>query len=197
MNHSSRGVEVLLLRHEETPHNAESRYQGSSEPGLSEAGRRRTRRLRPILEAKLGDADGLWCSALRRSQETARLLFPEREIQVDSRLNELDFGDLEGLTSREAEEQVGESYVRWRRNPESEPPPGGEPLSEVEERVIDWLGGLSPGSGHLAVTHVVPIRVAMAVVLEIPLRRLRPLWIDPGDWVRLVVPADRSLEGRL
>lgn len=179
-------AELLLVRHERTRYNEESRYQGRSDPGLSEAGRERAHGLRSILEPKVEPGDTVWSSSLRRSRETAAILFPGHDRRVDPRLDELDFGEMEGLTSHEARVELGGAFERWARSPETGAPPGGERMSTLEARVREWLRELRPGSLNVAVTHVVPIRVLTATILQIPLPRLRPLRLDPGDWMRFL-----------
>lgn len=186
-------VELVLVRHGTTPGNEERRYQGRSEVSLSGDGRRQARELGQMIGADLGPDAPVWCSPLRRGRETARLAFPDRELRTDPRLAELDLGELEGLTHTEAEERLGDRYLDWIREPETGAPPGGEPLPALRERVTDWLRGLARQERHVAVTHLGPIQVLTSLVLDLPLARTRRLKIEPGDWTRLLVPADHSV----
>lgn len=183
-------VELLLVRHGATPENEEGRYQGRADAALSEAGRRQARAVRDSVGGQLVPDAPVWCSPLRRSQETAQLAFPDRELRTDPRLAELDFGELEGLTHAEAEDRLGDRYLDWVRAPEGGAPPGGEPLRALRKRVTDWLRGLARQQRHVAVTHLGPIQVLTSVVLDLPLSRARLLKAEPGDWSRLLVPDD-------
>lgn len=182
-------VELVLLRHGRTHLNEEHRYQGVSDPGLSEAGRREARSIADGLGRGLAEEATLWCSSLRRSRETVRWAFPDRQPRVDDRLDELDFGDLEGRTHREATDELGERYEGWIRRPGGGAPPGGESLGALEGRVTGWLRDLERGRTHVAVTHLGPIQALIARVLEIPLQRARRVRVETGGWTRLLVPA--------
>lgn len=178
-------VDLLLVRHERTSYNEESRYQGSLDLGLTETGRERARLLRRVLDKKLSDEFVVWSSTLRRSRETATLVFPNREIRSDPRLIELNFGRVEGLTHEEAEEKLGSSYREWVRSPAEGAPPGGESMLELRERLLDWLAELRGRNMHVVVTHLVPIKTLMSVALQVPFSDLHNFRIDPGDWIRL------------
>lgn len=186
-------VDLLLVRHERTSLNEENRYQGSLDPGLTESGRERARLLGRVLEETLSEEFVVWSSTLRRSRQTATLAFPDREIHTDSRLVELDFGELEGLTHEEAEERIGDPYRDWLRAPEDEAPPGGESPLALRRRVLRWIRDLPPGSTHVAVMHLLPVKTLAWCVLDVAPSQLRPLRIDPGDWLRLRVAEHPSL----
>lgn len=186
-------VELLLVRHGRTAWNEQRRYQGRSDPPLSPGGREEARALSG---SPAGGSEGspvVWCSTLRRSRETARLAFPDRELRSDPRLDELDFGALEGLTHRQAVEALGDRYERWIRDPEVGAPPDGEPLDELRARVSAWLRDLPLGETHVAVTHLGPIHVLAAAVLDVPLARAHRLKLEPGGSLRLLVPSDHDL----
>lgn len=186
-------VELVLVRHGHTPMNEERRYQGVSDPGLSGAGRRQARSLADGLGAGLPADATVWCSSLRRSRETAERAFPGHAPRVDPRLDELDLGELEGRTHLEAVEALGERYERWTRDPWSCAPPGGEAPDALERRVTSWLRDLDRGRTHVAVTHLGPIRLLTALVLDVPPARAARLQTEPGSWARLVVPSDHPL----
>src|SRR5689334_2650946 len=87
------GVPLIAIRHAPTEWNAAKRLQGRTDVALSAEG---------IAAAKTWRADRSWdryrvlASPLKRAQETARLLFPARDIALDPRLMEMDFGAWEG-----------------------------------------------------------------------------------------------------
>lgn len=186
-------VELLLVRHARTGLNEESRYQGVSDAGLSEAGREQARELGEALRGALPDGAGVWSSSLRRSRETARLAFPGRELRPDPRLDELDLGRLEGRSHPEAKRHVGEPYDRWLRDLAGSAPPGGESPERLRRRTTDWVRDLSPGRVHVAVTHDGPIQCLTAMVLGVPWERVRLLKLEPGRWRRLLVPAGHEI----
>lgn len=182
-------VELLLVRHGETESNRDGRYQGRTDGELTGEGREQARALGSSPHLRSADAP-VWCSTLRRSRRTARLAFPDRARRPDSRLDELDFGDLEGRTHREAEEELGSAYRSWLRNPASGAPPNGESMTSLRSRLCDWLRDLPRERTHLAVTHLGPIQVLTAMALDVPLSRSRRLKTEPGEWTRLLIPGD-------
>lgn len=95
---------IYLIRHGETAFNSEKRYQGSLDISLSEAGRE-----------KLAAADFcpevVYTSHLRRTQETARVIFPEAKLVPVRDLREMSFGDYEGRT--QAELAGDEAHQVW------------------------------------------------------------------------------------
>lgn len=131
---------LLLVRHAATAWNEAGRYQGGSDPDLSETGFRAARLLGEVLGADLRAGDGpIWCSDLRRATETARQAFPGEPLRLDARLRELSFGVFEGRTHEENLERTPEAYRRWMADPKLHPPPGGESLEAFRRRVREWL----------------------------------------------------------
>src|SRR5690242_17243258 len=94
----ARAVPLVAIRHAPTEWNAARRLQGRTDIPLSAEGMAAARRWR---------TDPGWssfrvlASPLRRAQETARLLFPTRDIALDPRLMEMDFGTWEGQSLAE------------------------------------------------------------------------------------------------
>jgi len=116
---------IYLLRHGETAWNAQRRYQGLSDIPLSKRGR-----------ALLGQADfspeRVWVSPLRRTAETAAVLFPFAEQTVIPDFRELDFGTFEG---RSADEMASDlAYRTWVEGGCSGRCPGGEDWEEFSSR---------------------------------------------------------------
>ncbi len=88
---------LLLIRHGEMMPEFIGRYIGQTDAGLSDDARRTCSGLAD------GKAvpDRIYSSPLVRALESARLIFPKREILTDSRLMEIHFGDFEGCTFAE------------------------------------------------------------------------------------------------
>ena len=144
-------LELWLIRHGETDWNRERRIQGQQHNVLSCLGEQQARRLGSRLIGE--NFDTIYCSDLKRTVQTAALVFPGRTVAFDERLREIGRGVLEGGRGVDfAGEQLehyhamlGDSY-RFR-------PPGGENHLDVQERAVAWLGSL-PRSGKVAaITH--------------------------------------------
>ncbi len=147
-------IELWLVRHGESTYNAEGRYAGWADPGLTAAGVEMARALGPVLADT--SFDGIWRSDRRRTADTAKLAgFPD--AAVDERLREIHFGGLEGLTYFEA----GEEWRHRLRSFDDFEAPGGESITELRARVHAFLDDLPPGR-HLVFSHGGWIRCVIA-----------------------------------
>ncbi|HZD03553.1 MAG TPA: histidine phosphatase family protein [Longimicrobiales bacterium] len=192
-------ADLLLVRHGETALNASGRYQGWLDPGLSDAGRRQALEAgRVVQEAGLRPAM-VWSSDLRRARETTLLAFSGLPVRADRRLRELHFGAWEGWTWEEARREHPEAFDAWCRDPEVVPPPGGETLAELRDRLDHWWhesASWARGTdGTLAVVaHAGPLRVLLARLLALPpawrwesmlrIRRGAVVRAGPWPWLR-------------
>lgn len=77
-----------------------------------------------------------------RSQRTLKLVLngyhPNIQIFTDPRIKERDYGDLTGLNKDEIAGKEPEKYALWHRSYDV-PPPNGESIKMVEERVFSFL----------------------------------------------------------
>lgn len=117
---------VWLIRHGRTEWNDTGRYQGQTDLPLSNEG-----------AAELARADfspkTVYVTPLKRTQETARILFPDaRQIVIDD-LREMDFGVFEGRTYIEMEND--DDYRAWVEDNCRGRCPGGESREEFAARI--------------------------------------------------------------
>lgn len=95
---------IYLLRHGTTIYNVEKRYQGQRDIPLSEEGKAQIR------QADFS-TDVVYVSPLVRTQQTARLLFPEAKQIIVEDLKEMNFGSFEGRNYIEMEHDP--DYLAW------------------------------------------------------------------------------------
>jgi len=154
---------LILVRHGRTALNASGCLQGRIDEPLDDVG---------LLQAKalagyLGPVDELISSPLVRARQTADAFgIP---YTVDERWIELSYGELEGRPTADA--MSAEAWEHWRNDP-SFAPPGGESLIELDARVRGALADLSDraaGRSVVVVSHVSPIKAAVAWVLGAPI----------------------------
>ena len=163
---------LTLIRHAVTDWNLAGRFQGVADVPLNEEGHRQARRLERYVAGLEDDAE-VYSSPLIRAVETARLAFPGRELRLDPRLQELNFGRFEGKT--QAENETDPAWPVWMTDPFELAPPGGESYSRLRERVTSWMREVvADGPAHVvAVTHSGTIQMLLAAVLGVEKVRWR------------------------
>jgi len=171
-------MNVLLVRHGETPWNREGRYQGRTDVALSEAGRAQVR----ALAARLASVPLALAvaSPLARARATAEAILAGRDLalELEPGLVEISHGGWEGRLSSEVARDDAERFARWRGGPGRDFPggPGAETLGEVEARAWPVLARacdrLAGGATALIVAHDAVNRVLLCRLLGIPLERV-------------------------
>jgi broad specificity phosphatase PhoE len=152
---------LLLVRHGETVPNVEGRLLGRADPPLTARGREQAM----ALAAAVPRPDLVVSSPLQRALATAEAF--EVELLTDDRWTELDYGELDGRTLADVPE---ETWAEWRRDV-SFAPPGGESLAALGGRVRAACEELTPAATSgvvVVVTHVSPIKAALAWALGVP-----------------------------
>jgi broad specificity phosphatase PhoE len=160
---------LLLARHGQSLSNAVRRFQGAQDIALSPLGIRQAEALRGAV-GRRGIAH-VYASPLVRARRTAELL--DLPVTVVDGLRELSLGEWEGCTVEEIRTQPGDPYARWVRDPVQCLPPGGEPLAEVQARVlraVERIAAAHPnGEDVLVVSHGGVISALLAHWLGLPL----------------------------
>ncbi len=131
---------------------------GREDPELSPRGREEARLKLGSLKVKI-----VYTSPLVRCRETARVI--SAPVAVLDELAEISLGDWDGRTWEEIEERWPEAARRklsaWSRVT----PPGGEPWTRFQERVLKGLERIAAGAlpaavvGHLAANAVIAERL--------------------------------------
>jgi broad specificity phosphatase PhoE len=175
-------MRLLLARHGESLWNAERRFQGHTDVALSPRGRAQAEALGRGLRGYRVQA--AYVSPFCRAVETAELALRGTGVQlvVVEELRELSLGTWEGCTVDEIRAQDGDPYVAWVRAPHDCPPPGGEPLPVVSDRVraaLDRIAAAHPnGDDVLVVAHGGVISVYTCHLLGCSFNQLWRLRVD-------------------
>ncbi len=123
-------MKVTLIRHGETPGNAMLRYIGRTDEPLSPVGCRQAAGAAPdLLPSKV------FVSSLRRTSETAGLLFPGVPQTTVPGLDEMDFGSFEGQAFTDMESDP--LYRLWVDGGCEGQCPGGESREDFINRVLN------------------------------------------------------------
>jgi len=139
---SDRYPEIYVFRHGETYDNRNKRFSGWRNAKLTPRGKKQAE----ILGKKLKDAHIDICitSDLQRAQETAKIVFKHHKgikFEVDPRIKERSYGDLQGKSKDKLMREDPEKAMMYRRGYDV-PPPKGESMKMVEERVFPFCAEL-------------------------------------------------------
>jgi broad specificity phosphatase PhoE len=153
---------IVFVRHGQTEVNREGRFQGRLDPPLTDLGAEQAR----LVARGLADcgAELVLTSPLQRASDTARAIAEAVgvTVEVDERLVEIDYGDWDGQPLGSVSRA---QWARWRDDADFTPP-GGESLVAVGERVARFCADrLRADSIVVAVSHVSPIKAAVAWAL--------------------------------
>jgi len=168
-------LNLYLLRHGETEFSRGDRFCGDIDAPLTPAGLRMGELFADAYAELPGRA--IVTSTRRRTIATAAPLAACAAVRVrhDARLDEMFFGEWQGLTKREAAARDPVRYARWRQDPTIGPPDGESPF-EVSARAIAAIDDLrvTYHSGNvLVVSHKTVLRLLLCRLLDIDLNRYR------------------------
>lgn len=152
---------LILVRHGQTTYSAEHRYCGHSDIALTEVGEQQAEASAAAVVER-GEIDLVVSSPLQRCQVTAKMIAEKTGAQLETHdaLIEANFGNWEGLTFQQAQDDDAELHDAWITDA-SLTPPEGESLAQVHRRVREFrkqLVAQHPGKTIAVVSHVNPIK---------------------------------------
>ena len=182
-------VTLVLIRHGQSLWNAENKFTGWTDIGLSEKGIKEAENAGKMLEDVAFDV--VHTSALIRAQKTAEIIIKNNKksegipVHKDKRLNERHYGSLQGLNKKETAEKYGAEQVHiWRRSFDV-PPPDGESLKTNAERTLPYfkeniIGDLENGKNVLVAAHGNSLRSIVMFIENISKEDVVKLEIQTG-----------------
>ena len=141
---------LILLRHGQSQWNLENRFTGWKNVPLTEKGEAEAKKAGELIKKHNISIDRVFSSVLERANRTAEIAIKKAELNnllennkiimtSSEKLNERDYGDLVGLNKQETADKYGKDQVHiWRRSYDT-PPPNGESLKDVVERVSPYF----------------------------------------------------------
>ncbi|WP_173917237.1 histidine phosphatase family protein [Halobacillus sp. Marseille-Q1614] len=153
-------VHIYFVRHGMTKWNKEKRYLGHTDQQLMTDKPTDLFPLKQYLSEI--SIDRIFTSDLCRCLETSAYLLPDQQACAEPRLREMDFGDWEGKTHHEL--QNDPSYKCWINQWQTSAPPNGEHYQSFRSRVrsaLDELLETNERKNVLMVTHGGVIREIM------------------------------------
>jgi broad specificity phosphatase PhoE len=193
---------IVVVRHGRTEANAQGLLLGRLDPALDDEGRRQA----ATIGAGLGalDVARVVTSPLRRCRTTAaavaEVLSVARDahvdVEVDDRWVEMDYGVLDGVPLTDV---PADTWATWRSDP-TWAPEGGESIAQLGTRVriaCDARADEATSRDVVVVTHVSPIKAAVAWALGVGDEVAWRMWVAPASITRIGVgpsghPALRS-----
>lgn len=172
-------LSLYLLRHGETAFSHHNRFCGRIDAPLTAEGR--------DMAAAFADAyarvpwDAVVTSTRTRTIDTAMPIAARvgLEVKRDARLDEMSYGDWQGLSKAEAASRDPAHFARWLEDP-SVGPPRGELPADVAERAlaaIDDVRAQHPTGNVLVVSHKAVLRILFCRLMGLEVRHYRAV-----DW---------------
>lgn len=121
-------MKIVLIRHGKTRGNLEKRYIGvTDEPPCAEG-------IAELSGRRYPDCELVIASPMKRCIETARLIYPNKELVICDGLAECDFGDFEGKNYIELSGNA--DYQQWIDSGGVLPFPNGESPDDFKARCV-------------------------------------------------------------
>ncbi|MGH9231652.1 MAG: histidine phosphatase family protein [Acidimicrobiales bacterium] len=177
---------IILVRHGRTDANARGLLLGRADPVLDDEGRLQAARL----AAALGPLDGarLVTSPLARCRQTAEAIAAASAqrvtLDVDEAWIELDYGAFDGLGTGDV---PAAAWAAWRADV-GWTPEGGESLAALGARVRSACESLADEARErdvVVVTHVSPVKAAVAWALGVGDEVAWRMWVGPASISRI------------
>ena len=124
-------VEIVLIRHGKTEGNKEKRYIGRTDQPPSEEG------IAGIKEnlGRYPSVEKVYASPMKRTRQTAELIYPGQASELVDGLREMDMGVFEGKNHAELKNRP--SYILWVATRGKISIPGGESMKDFGKRTMD------------------------------------------------------------
>jgi broad specificity phosphatase PhoE len=140
-------IVILLIRHGNTKFNKEKIFRGHTDIPLDDAGLDQAEKTGKLLSNI--NISNIYCSPLSRAVQTAKKISANQkkpvEVIEEKGFLDLSFGDWEGKSFEEAQDEYPEIYNTWVRTPHLTNIPGGETLTQAKERSWKALNGIVEG----------------------------------------------------
>jgi broad specificity phosphatase PhoE len=188
-------MNLILIRHGETDWNRIGRCQGVADIVLNENGKKQARELAHSLRDH--NIKAIYSSDLKRARETAQHIAEHHNItvQLEPGLQEMNQGDLEGLSFPDIRDKYAEVLKQWRESPETLRLPSGESLVEVQNRawkVFEKVHQNHIGETVVVVSHNLTIITLLCKITGVGLKGFRDFHIEATS-KNIIISEDGSL----
>jgi broad specificity phosphatase PhoE len=177
---------IVLVRHGRTDANARGLLLGRADPVLDDEGRAQAARLASALATL--ELARVVTSPLSRCRQTAEAIAAgaarDAPVDIDERWIELDYGAFDGLG---ASDVPATTWAAWRADV-AWAPEGGESLATLGGRVRAACEALADDARDrdvVVVTHVSPVKAAVAWALGVGDDIAWRMWVAPASITRI------------
>jgi broad specificity phosphatase PhoE/ribonuclease HI len=174
---------LILVRHGVTEHSIAKRFAGRSDLDLTADGVLQARQAAQRV-VELGPVNAIVSSPLRRTRQTAAEIATVAglDVAIEDGFAEADFGDWDGHTFGEVQQQWPDQLQAWLADT-AVAPPNGESMDSVTRRVRrarDRVLAAHAGTTIVVVSHVSPIKTLVRLALEAPPAALHRMYLAPA-----------------
>lgn len=167
---------LYFIRHGQTDWNVNGKIQGSYESELNHTGIFQAEELSKKVLGSNMKFSKIYSSKQKRAMKTAEILSKATNVEyipVEG-LEEINFGDWEGLSWKEIREQFPTEYEEWYHNRRYTKPPKGESYQDMLDRVMDAIHKIiSVNSEDVAiVTHSAVIMCLQCYITDTPFHEM-------------------------
>jgi len=185
---------LILVRHGRTAANASGLLLGRLDPELDELGVQQAEAVAAALadghpvHDGIGGIGRIVASPLSRTRATAEAIGRRCgvAVELDDQWLELDYGDFDGLPLADVPSSIWKS---WRVD-SSFAPPNGESIAALGVRVrraLDALAAAAHDENIVVVSHVSPIKAAVAWALDVGDEVAWRMFLAPASITRVAV----------
>ena len=182
-------MRIILVRHGLSEANI-SKFYSLEDTILHESGFSVLNNTRRNLEKY--DIDEVYVSELKRSQQTAERLGYTDYI-IDSRINELDFGEFKGKFFDDIRASEIEFFEKQKKDLFNLRYPGGESINDVIKRTSEFLEEKSRNNKNiLCISHGMAIKSSLFWLLK-DKENWERFWIENGSITVFRIEEDRKI----
>lgn len=173
----------ILVRHGQTEWNQIERFRGRADVPLNETGQAQAAAAGKHIAAEW-QPSAIYASPLSRALETAQAIAVHFKLPVLTHpgLEDIDYGEWQGLTMEEASQRWEFELAAWHTAPQNVHIPGGESLAGVRQRAMEMVSELASrhsGETVVLVGHTVVNRLILLGLLGLGDERFWGLRQEP------------------
>ncbi|MGF1493063.1 MAG: histidine phosphatase family protein [Microcoleaceae cyanobacterium] len=182
-------LKLYFIRHGETTYSKTGGYCGVLDVDLTDEGLEMAKQF--AMAYRSLEWSAAYVSPLKRTVATAKPLCAAVgiEMQIRDGLKEIFYGEWEGKTPTEVNQQYHDQYVRWLTDPGWNAPVGGERGVDIARRSSEVIREIQDkfSDGNVLITsHKATIRIMLCQLLGIDIGRYRDRIAMPVSGVSVV-----------